>query len=110
MNAQPAPMVSGSHFFPAAALLCTKLMPACLLISRNVTCADPVETSAVDTRMKKNDRCMTLMELVICPPSSPLASLPPLPTASLDQAGPTRARESAGVRYCPRDAAGGTVL
>src|SRR3984893_14356024 len=39
MNAQPGPMVSGSHFFPKAPLLWVKWMPAWAVMSRNVTCA-----------------------------------------------------------------------
>src|ERR1017187_10285082 len=36
MNAQPVPMVSGSHFFPKAPLLCVKWMPAWAVMSRKV--------------------------------------------------------------------------
>src|SRR6266851_8249415 len=39
MNAQPGPMVSGSHFFPKAPLLWVKWMPAWAVMSRKVTCA-----------------------------------------------------------------------
>src|SRR6266849_1929158 len=38
MNAQPGPMVSGSHFFPKAPLLWVKWMPAWAVMSRKVMC------------------------------------------------------------------------
>src|ERR1700687_2699067 len=37
MKATPGPRVSGKNFFPNAPLLCTKRMPDCCVISRNVT-------------------------------------------------------------------------
>src|SRR5208337_4409212 len=39
MNAQPGPMVSGSHFFPKAPLLWVKWMPARAVMSRKVMCS-----------------------------------------------------------------------
>src|ERR1017187_6274558 len=61
MKAHPTPMVSGSHFLPAAPLLCTKLMPACLVISRNVTCAAPAVARVTHIKISKNDFRMSFM-------------------------------------------------
>src|ERR1039457_109555 len=47
MNAQPGPMVSGSHFFPKAPLLCVKWMPAWAVMSRKVmVCAGTKSVAA----------------------------------------------------------------
>src|SRR5208283_58225 len=101
MNAQPAPMVSGSHFFPAAPLLCTKLMPACLVISRNVTCAADVEArTAHRSSKKKKDLCMAFMGSVICPALLSRAARLPLQVSLPAQAEAKHVRESVGVRCC----------
>src|SRR5215469_2692747 len=61
MKAQPAPIVSGSHFLPAAPLLWTKLRPACRVMSLKVTCALDRPTSAAHTMTSENDFRMTFM-------------------------------------------------
>src|SRR5580704_9711331 len=107
MNAHPGPMVSGSHFFPAAPLLCTKLMPACLVMSRKRTCALATQTNAVQISSggrKQETRLVEVMVRFIGPGShsvwQPLAL--PVPAA------PKHVRVSTGVRCCLRDAAGDT--
>src|SRR5271157_1024675 len=107
MNAHPGPMVSGNHFFPAEPLLCTKLMPACLVMSRKCTCALAVQTNVAQTSSKgRNTRLMEVMESFIGRGSPRLhCALQPRP-AWLDQVAPKRARGWTGVRCCPRDASG----
>src|SRR5271165_363889 len=67
MNAQPVPIVSGSHFFPVAPLLCTKLIPACLVMSLKVTCAAAGAASAAHSDIAMNDFRMTFMALLLAP-------------------------------------------
>src|SRR5271165_3028750 len=111
MNAHPGPMVSGNHFLPAAPLLCTKLMPACLVMSRKRTCALTVQTNADERSNKeRKTRLREIMELFIGPGSPRLrcALEQPRPVW-LERWAPKGVRGWIGVRCYLRGASGDTV-
>src|SRR5687767_10776198 len=77
MNAQPDPIVSGSHFLPALPALCVNLIPADAVTSLKVTCANAGHKNM--QRQAEDSRIMGV--------------------------GLTRDRESAGARCCLPDSA-----
>src|SRR5208337_1883587 len=107
MKAHPGPIVSGSHFFPAAPLLCTKLMPACLVMSRKRTCALTVHTNAAQIiSEERKTRRTQFMGLFIGPGLPCLRCAWQPQSAWLEQVALRRVHGPLGVRCCPRDAAG----
>src|SRR6266403_4268952 len=110
MNAQPGPMVSGSHFLPKAPLLCAKRMPDWAVMSANVMiCADAklAATISKDNTQHEDTRISGRPRLIkppmphsggICSSASP-----PLPSPTLAAAARTRVREYFAVHYCLQD-------
>src|SRR5271166_505554 len=107
MNAHPGPMVSGSHFLPAAPLLCTKLIPACLVMSRKRTCPRAVQTKADESSNKeRKTRPVAVMKLFIGPGSPGFRSAGQPRPAWLDRWAPKGVRGWIGVRCYLQDAYG----
>src|ERR1017187_9025896 len=118
-------MVSGSHFFPNAPLLCVKWMPACVVTARKWICWAWLAVIASKSRIHHGDTearrklrqnfiliprlpgCWTLAGL--CPAGQP-RRLSPHVSRKAPAAAPKRAREPPDARCCLRDAAGDMVL
>src|SRR5258706_12191398 len=106
MKAQPGPIVSGRYFFPKAALLWVKWIPAWAVMSRNVifwACAGKA------TKIDRRTRSLRIIWSFLGRQqwfSFEQSSIQPYFRAPVAE--PTRARESLAARCYLRDEAGGT--
>src|SRR6266550_602484 len=115
MNAHPGPMVSGKYFFPNAALLCTKRIPARTVMSRNqVFCADPSALRSTPARIEaKRKQILFICEgrIMVSHPQEelqqPYAAEPRFVSAGLPVA-PRRARAPPAAHCCLPDVAAGS--
>src|SRR5215813_12328836 len=77
MNATPGPMVSGRYFLPKAALLWTKWMPACWVMSRKLiagaVCGVCAAANALQEQLNKVRHTMSFIRMVAPEKSRSLA-------------------------------------